>query len=49
MEIILAIVYFILAGLCWKSYRETAEDNCQFGMLIFVLVGLLCLFFKFLW
>lgn len=49
MEIILAIMYFIFAGICGKCYKETGEDNCQFGMLIFALVGLLCLFFKFLW
>ena len=47
MMIILAVVYFVLAGLCVKSYLETGEDNCQFGAIIFVLVGVLVLFLKF--
>lgn len=46
---ILAIIYFIFAGICWKNYKETGEDNCQFGTVIFVLVGLLVLFLKFFW
>ena len=47
MEIILAIIYFVLAGICGKCYKETGVDNCQFGMIIFILVGLLVLYLKF--
>ena len=49
MEIILAIIQFIFAGICGKCYKETGEDNCQFGMIIFILVGILILFLKFFW
>lgn len=49
MAITLAIIYFILAGVCWKDYKETDNDNCQFGVAIFALVGILILFLKFFW
>lgn len=46
--IILAIIYFILAGVCWKCYREdTTEDNPLFGTLVFTAVGI-ALIIKFL-
>ena len=46
MGIILSIIFFIFAGICWKSYKETGEDNCQFGTVIFVLVGILCIYLQ---
>lgn len=46
--IILIIVYFILAGVCWKCYKEdTTEDNCLFGAMVFAMIGIF-LIIKFL-
>ena len=40
MAIILAIIYFILAGICWKNWKIEYEDNCLFGFLVFMAVGI---------
>ena len=47
MAIILAIIYFILAIICWKNYKVEYEDNCLFGFWCFtaVSVGLIIYYF----
>lgn len=40
MALILAITYFILAGICWKNWKIEYEDNCIFGFWVFVAVGM---------
>jgi len=48
METIVTIIYLILAGACWKYYKDTSEEDGFFGAVVVLMEVEIFLIIKFL-